>query len=201
MLQKGNFYKIKEAVIDIKLIMGKKEVTCLSSVQYKRLFKVISEERSRLILQVLYETGCTVNELVHIKVSDVDFEQNSIKFPSENTKTHKSRVSCVSKELIETIDHYIKHGLLYLFSTRQSGKITTKRVRQLILSFSKKANLPKVTPQIIRYTHIAHALRKGIPLVAIQKQIGMERLRMVQIYEALVPEEKDNAYSRFWLNE
>ena len=181
--------------------MVKKDVTYLSNAQYARLLGVISEERGRLILQVLYETGCTVNELVNIKVSDVDFEQNIIKFPSDNTKTHRSRVSHVSKRLIETIDNFVKPGLLYLFSTRQSGQITTKRVRQLILAFSKRAKLTKVTPQIIRYTHIAHALRKRIPLAAIQKQVGMERLRMVQIYEVLVPEEKENAYDKFWLDE
>ena len=175
--------------------MGKKEVKYLSKAEFTRLRNQIKDDRDQLILDVLYETGCTVNELVHIQIFDVDFTNGVINVRSENTKSHRSRKCFVSKKLVSTIKKLGK--VTYILATRQSSQITTKRVRQLIQYYSKKAKLGKINPQVIRYTHIAHALEKGIPLTAIQKQVGMERLRMVQIYEALVPEEKEG-YERFF---
>jgi len=182
--------------------MKKKVIRCLSKREFNSLNSQITDERDKLVLKILYETGCTVNELISIKVKEIDFEKKIIKFPAENTKMKRSRVSFISKELVEETRKFVEKKISpYLFTTRQSSKITTKRVRQLVQSYSQKAGFGKINPQVIRYTHIAHALEKGIPLSAIQKQVGMERLRMVQIYEALVPEEKEGEYEKFWSNE
>ncbi len=182
--------------------MKKKVVESLSKRDFSRLKDQIDNDRDKLILNVLYETGCTVNELVKIKIKEIDFEKKIIKFPSASTKSNKPRVSYISKNLVNEITEYIKnHDSPNLLASRQSSQITTKRVRQLIQSYSQKAGLGKINPQVIRYTHIAHALEKGITLAAVQKQVGMERLRMVQIYEVLVPEEKEGEYEKFWSNE
>jgi len=179
--------------------MKKKVICSLSRSELARLKNQIQNERDQLILQILYETGCTVNELVNIKYNNINVKSKTIKYPSDVTKTKKSRVCFISRKLIGDLKKYTRgENFVYLFFTRQSSNITTKRVRQLIQSYGKKAGLGKINPQVIRYTHIAHALERGIPLTAIQKQVGMERLRMVQIYESLVPEEKEGDYDKFW---
>ena len=182
--------------------MKKKTVHYLGKNEFTRLVNQISDERDKLILLVLYETGCTVNEVVHIKLNEMDFTKRHIRFPAESTKAGKSKISSISLDLVNKLQKFTHNfTTTYLFSTRQSGMITTKRVRQLIQSYSKKAGLGKVNPQIIRYTHVARALEKGIPLLAIQKQLGMERLRLVQIYEALDTQVEEGAYERFWSDE
>jgi len=182
--------------------MKKRVVQYLKRSELSRLNSHIKEPRDKLILDILYETGCTVNELINIRVKDIDFYKFKIKFSSSSTKSNKSRNGYISKNLIHKIKSYTQNSALnYLFSTRQSSQITTKRVRQLIQSYSIKTGLGKINPQVIRYTHIAHALERGISLTAIQKQVGMERLRIVQIYEALVPEEKEGEYKKFWVEE
>lgn len=183
--------------------MNKKEIIYLNRKELARLYHQIENSRDLLMLDLLYFSGCTVNELINIKIKDIDFSKNLIKFPAESTKGNKSRDSQVPKKLIKQIKEYVasEKPAMYLFSSRQSSQITTKRARQLIQGYSQKADLGKINPQIIRYTHIAHALQKGLSLTAIQKQVGMERLRIVQIYEALVPEEEENEYEKFWSNE
>lgn len=183
--------------------MKKKEIVYLNKKELARLYHQIDSSRDLLMLDLLYFSGCTVNELINIRIKDIDFSRNTIRFPPESTKGNKTRISQIPKKLIRQIKEYLgtEKPVMYLFTSRQSSKITTKRVRQLIQSYSEKANLGRINPQVIRYTHIAHALQKGLSLTAIQKQVGMERLRIVQIYEALVPEEEENGYEKFWTDE
>lgn len=183
-----------------------KEVKRLSTSEFVRLKAQFTSVRDLLILEILYETGCTVNELVKIKFKDIVPCKNDkklpchINFPATNTKTNRARISFISKALCLKLKGYISENNIsrHLFTSRQSSQITTKRIRQIIQSKSKKAQLGKINPRIIRYTHIAHALEKGILLGAIQNQVGMERLRIVQIYEGLIPETKESVYYKFW---
>ena len=176
-----------------------KGVNYLTIEQFNQLDSSISNKRDKLILHIIYETGCTVNELVQIKIKDIDFK-NSIKFPSKNTKMNKERVSYVSAELLKEIKIFSKGKKAndFLFSTRQGEGITTKRVRQIMQSYSKKAGLSKINPQIIRYTHVVHAIEKGIPVRAIQSHIGIDSLRMSQIYDAVAPKETEDVYKKFF---
>ncbi|MFH1396750.1 MAG: tyrosine-type recombinase/integrase [archaeon] len=179
--------------------MKKKVIQSLSRGELVRLRSQIQNQRDKIILQILYETGCTVNELVNIKYNNINVKSKTIKYPSDITKTKKSRICFISSKLVNELKKYTRgENFVYLFVTRQSYNITTKRVRQLLQSYGLKARLGKINPQVIRYTHIAHALERGITLTTIQKQVGIERLRMVQIYESLVPEEKEGEYGKFW---
>ena len=177
----------------------KKRVDYLSIEQYDELVKHVSDKRDDLILGILYETGCTVNELVNVKIKNVDFKGSRICFPSESTKTHKPRISYVSGSLIKKIKEFIKEGSSdYVLSTRQSKQITTKRIRQIIQSYSAFVNIEKLNPQILRYTHIAHAIKKGIPAKAVQEHVGIDSLRMSQICDSIIPEEKEDVYKKFF---
>lgn len=176
-----------------------KEIQYLSKEEIGRIETCMEISRDRLILSTLFETGCTVNELVQIETKDIDFEGCVIYFPAENTKTHHGRVSSVSHQLCEQLKSFSqKHKSNYLFTSRQRTQITTKRVRQLIQKYAKLAGFKKVNPQTIRYSHIAHAIAKSIPLTTIQKQVGMKELRMIQIYETLRAKEKEDEYKKFW---
>ncbi|MEA3430535.1 MAG: tyrosine-type recombinase/integrase [Nanoarchaeota archaeon] len=175
----------------------KLSIAYLSIKEIHKLINSISSQRDKLLVRILFETGCTVNELIHIKVKDLDFKQNSIHFPASSTKSNKSKVSKISKSLLSNLKQFASG--VYLFSTRQSAVITTKRVRQLIQFYGKIAGFPtKLNPQVLRYSHIAHALENGISLKAIQKQTGLEKLRLMQIYEATQPEAANDVYNNFF---
>ena len=184
--------------------MAQKRIQYLSIVDISKLEKAIQNKRDSLILKILYETGCTVNELVNIKSDDIDSAHNRITFPANITKSKNSKTAMISKGLDKDITSYNdekeKAGIKsnFIFSSRQSESMTTKRARQLILSYGKKAGLGKVLPQMIRYAHVLHAVEKGLPLAAIEKQTGLDKIRLVQIMDAVTKEEPDNAYASFF---
>ena len=45
----------------------------------------------------------------------------------------------------------------------------------------KKLSCSKVTPQILRRRHVVSALMSGVPLPAVQKQVGHKRLSTAEI--------------------
>ncbi|MBT4648516.1 site-specific integrase [archaeon] len=169
----------------------------LSEKDYNRLKCEIKEIRDIFLIKVLYETGCELNELVTIKVKDI--VNDSICFDENNNNQRKSSIS---KNLANNLQKYIIGNWLnendYLFKTRQSGHISTKRVQQLINDYSIKAGLHKINTQFIRYTHIAHAYQKGIQNQIISKQIGLTKQRVFQIITDLNITSNLGGYNKFF---
>ena len=180
----------------------------LSTKEIRDLINYIDSKRDKLIVRILFETGCTVNELVNIQIKDIDFNQKLIYFPPEITKSTRPKKSLISDSLASFIKSYIVSSLRsrsnaayiekkYLFSTRQSQAMTTKRIRQILQFYGQALHFPKkLNPHVLRYSHIAHALDSGISLKSIQKQIGIEKFRLMQIYDLIMPDKDD--YNKFF---
>jgi site-specific recombinase XerD len=154
----------------------------------------MSSSRDRLIVLLLYETGCTITELVGIKKRDVKDQTIIIE---DSVRTNEKRTVRISKELLRTIKKFLKENNTksdFLLSTRQSDFMTQKRIQQIISQYETKEG-EKITPQVLRYTHIAHAYAKGVGISEIVKQVGLRRSRTIEIF-SLLKSETDN-YNKF----
>ena len=171
----------------------------LSFNEWDRLKSLKKLSRDDLIVCLLYNTGCTVNELVNIKVKDIDFKNQVLHIRKNSSRNNYYRKVFLSKKAIDKIKSFLKENpsTEYLFSTRQSRKMTTKRVRQIVQSLCSQINIKDATPQILRYTHIAHAYQKNIPVDAIQRQVGIKRSRAIEIFNQLKMTKLKDAYREF----
>ncbi len=171
----------------------------LSESELDRFWTLEKNQRDDVILKVLYFTGCTVNELVNIRISDIDLKQRTIRIRSQNSRNKTARKVFISKTLAQTLKKFlaIKTKSIYLLSTRQSPQMTTKRVRQIVGSLCRRCRIKNATPQIFRYTHIAHAYRKNIPVDAIVRQVGLKRSRAIEIFNQLRLNKVEDAYRAF----
>jgi integrase len=180
--------------------MKEVDAQIITQEEYQKLLRTTHDHRDLLLIRVLYETGCTVKELVNLKVHDFHTSNCSIHISAETTRTKTSRTSSISPtlchELLPLTLH--KQPTSSLFSSRQSDALTTKRVRQIIQSLSKKSIGREISPQTLRYTHIAHAIQKNIPIKSIQAQVGLDTLRMTQLVDRLTPKRVTNAYDTFF---
>jgi len=170
----------------------------LNRVQWSKLKNLEKNSRDDLILTVLYEAGCTVNELVHIKMIDFNFSVNTLRIGKKSARNSSERMVYISGSLISKIELFRKENpeSPFLLYTRQSKSMTTKRIRQIIQKMFSSIGI-EGGPQTIRYTHIVHAYKKKIPLDAIQRQVGLKRSRAIEIFSQL-PELSDiAAYESF----
>jgi len=180
-------------------VSSKSKIRFLDFDELDELLSQPMNNRDDLMICLLYETGCTVAELVGICFRHIDLNSNKLTIASEHARNKELRRVFISDKLIKKIRIYRKNNPdgKYLFSSRQSETITTKRVRQLVQKNLKSIGITKAGPQILRYTHIVHAYQKNIPLTAIQKQVGLKRSRAIEIFQQLPELETEGAYKRF----
>ena len=99
--------------------------------------------RDKMILMILYNTGCRVSELVNLCVSDISIETDgtsSIRFLG---KGRKERITPIWKSTAAFINNYIKMQNLNcdnrLLSNNRKGNLTRSGVGQRITTLTEKA--------------------------------------------------------------
>jgi site-specific recombinase XerD len=184
---------------NLKKGSSENKIRYLNHNEFENLLNIQKNLRDELIISLLYEIGCTVNELVNIKNKNFDFDQNLLKIQGKSARNKEQRYVYLSDKIISSIKKFQKANLNsdFLFFSRQSPTMTTKRIRQIVQKYLKTIGIEKAGPQILRYTHIVHAYQKKIPLDAIQKQVGLKRSRAIEIFGQLPELNTKNPYKKF----
>jgi site-specific recombinase XerD len=139
-----------------KVGLSRLESSLISTDEYNKLDLFLKNKRDNLIFTILYELGISVSELVNLKVSQISFNKNQIEF--------SNRVISFSKAISDKIMAYMSEfsPSKFLFFTRQSQQITSRRVQQLLKDISSLLG-KKITPSLLRKQAIAKTISvKGI---------------------------------------
>lgn len=160
-------------------------------------------QRDRLILEVLYATGIRVNELVNIKISDIDFSKKEIRILG---KGNKERIDPFGDYCLDSINLFLENGRRdilnknhvnceYLIINSRGKKITTRGVEKIIDDIIKKACLKKhVSPHMLRHSFATHMLNSGCDILTVQELLGHESLESTQIYTHVSNERLRSVY-------
>ncbi|MGN6214379.1 site-specific tyrosine recombinase/integron integrase [Parafilimonas sp.] len=139
----------------------------------------------KLVLQLFYNTGMRVSELVNLKTSQIDSAYNHIKVLG---KGNKERIIPVNKELIANLQDYIKHkpgdGNTGQVFVNEKGKPlyarqvynTVKKNLSLVTTVNKKS------PHILRHSFATHLTSNGADLNAVKELLGHSSLAATQVY-------------------
>ena len=177
------FYEeiLKKDFEDIK--MPKKEnklQEVLKKDEVKLLINSCDNEKSRLMLSMLYSSGLRVSELVNLKVNDINLNEN-IGWVRKG-KGNKDRLFAVSPQLVSDIKDYLKdRGNNYIFS--KDKPLTTRNIQKIIKATKTRAGInKKVTPHTLRHSFATHLLENGTDIRIIQALLGHSNLNTTQIY-------------------
>lgn len=146
--------------------------------------------RNFLILEILYETGIRLSELINLKIDDINFYNLTIKVLG---KRNKERIIPISNALIKKINDYLqlqeKELIIknvkenYLFLTKKGKKIYPKFVYRIVFYYlSKITTNKKRSPHVLRHTFATHMLNNGADLNAIKEILGHSSLTATQVY-------------------
>ncbi len=158
-------------------------------------------QRDMLILELLYATGIRVQELVNIKLSDIDSYNHIINVLG---KGKKERLVIYGGYCEEVLNLYLKVGrkdLLknnlsdYLILNAKGNNITTRGVRYIFNKLIKKACLKThVSPHTLRHTFATHMLENGADLLTVQELLGHTNLSTTGIYTHVTNERLRDVY-------
>lgn len=144
--------------------------------------------RNQLIIELLFNSGLMVSEIVSLKKDDVVYNNNSLNIKSK-TKTQGNRVVKLTDNYINLLEEYIKQrndNFDALFTThstnnlngREEKKLYPRDIERLIKKTIEKVNISKtVTPRIIRNTFVAKKLLKGEYMKDVASELGIRSNR------------------------
>ncbi len=140
--------------------------------------------RDQLILELFYQTGIRLSELINLKENNIS--NNQIKVVG---KRNKQRLIPISKRLYELINNYkTQKNILglnsdFLIISKKNKKLTPKFVYTKVNYYlSKVTNLKKKSPHVLRHTFATHMLNNGASLESIKKILGHTDLVATQVY-------------------
>jgi integrase/recombinase XerC len=144
--------------------------------------------REKLILEILYNTGIRLSELIQLKTSSVDLVQRKIKVLG---KRNKERIIPFNAHLSEILEKYMEKRIQFIGLTPDSFLIVTNSGNQgypkMIYRVVKKylsifTTIDKKSPHVLRHTFATHLLNKGADLNAVKDLLGHASLTATQIY-------------------
>jgi len=172
----------------------------LTAQEVKSLIDSADNEKSRLIVSLLYSSGLRVSELVNLKVQDLNFQEKTGWV--RKGKGSKDRIFAISETLANDIESYLKErNHLYLFSKEKP--LTTRNIQKIISGLKRKVGInKKITPHTLRHSFATHLLEQGTDIRMIQSMLGHASLNTTQVYTHISTEQikkiknpLDNLYS------
>ena len=151
----------------------------LNEVQFEEGFV---GQRNKLIIELFYVTGIRLSELINIKISDIDFNNQSIKVLG---KRNKERIIPLSSTTINSLNNFIENNQKnnFLFTNLEGEKLYNKLVYRLVNKYiAEISSVNKKSPHILRHTFATHMLNNGADINAIKELLGHANLSATQVY-------------------
>jgi len=158
-----------------------------------------SGSRDRLILELFYNTGMRLSELVELK--EMSVLEDSIKVLG---KRNKERIIPVTEIMREKIIGYISlkrnefpESTQSLFVTDKGEKLYQKFVYRKVNHYlGLVTSQGKKSPHVLRHTFATHMLDNGAELNAIKEILGHASLSATQVYTHNSIEKLKNVYKQ-----
>jgi len=138
----------------------------------------------KLVLELFYNTGMRVSELINLKASQLDGSYNHIKVLG---KGNKERIIPVNKALMETLQRYISEKPINaaenIFVNEKGKQLYAKEVYNLVKKhLSLVTTINKKSPHILRHSFATHLTNNGADLNAVKELLGHSSLAATQVY-------------------
>jgi integrase/recombinase XerD len=155
----------------------------LSKAEVQKIIAKTPNIKHKCIVSLLYSAGLRRQELLDMKITDIDSARMMIRV--NQGKGKKDRFTVLSNTLLEDLRIYFKEWRPkdYLFEGAGGEKYTASSVRAIVLNAAKKAGIWKtVTPHMLRHSFATHLLEAGTDLRYIQTLLGHASSKTTEIY-------------------
>ena len=150
--------------------------------------------RDRALLEFLYGTGARVSEVVGLKVSDLDFDEE---LAIVTGKGSKQRLVPLGGAVKSALSRYLEVGgrsqLLgasksdWLFLNARGGQLTRQGIDLVISKRALDAGIARdtISAHVFRHSCATHMLAHGADIRVVQELLGHASIATTQVYTAV----------------
>jgi len=186
----------------------RKPPTFLTDAEITRLRKVLQGrtgdvvQRDCLILEVFLGTGIRLQELVDLKIEDVDLEAKHLHIRS--AKGGVPQVKFLHTRLRGLLRTYLKWRVrqgteqcLALFISQRDTRISPRQIAYRLAYWLREAGIDKpLTPHSLRHTFATRLYARTNDLLVVQRALGHRQIATTEIYTHLVDGALEEALER-----
>lgn len=168
----------------------------LSRAEVARLLACAGNAKYQAALSVAYGAGLRVNEVVHLKISDIDSQRMVLRV--DQGKGHKDRYALLSPVLLETLRAWWRtahaQGKLldggWLFpGMNPVNPLTARQLSRAIHAAAQDAGIDKrVSMHTLRHSFATHLLEQKVDIRVIQVLLGHKKLETTALYTHVATE-------------
>jgi site-specific recombinase XerD len=174
----------KQAIALPSLKQDTKLPVVLNRTELKELFRAPQLLKQRIVLTLIYSAGLRGQEVINLKISDVDFERMTIHI--RQSKYKKDRIVPLSPTMAIGLKKYLsaENPHIWLFNGKQpASKYSMRGLSWVMRENLKKTSISKaVNLHSLRHTYATHLLEEGINIVTLKELLGHAEITTTMIY-------------------
>lgn len=155
----------------------------LSEEEVTKLIQSTENLKHKAILMLAYSTGMRLNELLNVKIKDIDSKRMQVRI--EQGKGKKDRYVPLSTVLLNVLRHYFKEykPKEWLLEGMTGSKYSSRSIQQIMKMAIKKAGIrKKASIHTLRHSYATHLLENGVDIRYIQVLLGHASSKTTEIY-------------------
>lgn len=174
----------KQAIALPSLKRDTKLPVILNRQELKELFRAPKLLKQRIVLTLIYSAGLRGQEVINMKISDVDFERTTIHI--RQSKYKKDRIVPLSPTMAIGLKKYLKaeNPHIWLFNGKQpESKYSVRGLSWVMRENLKKTSITKdVNLHSLRHAYATHLLEEGLNIVTLKELLGHAEITTTMIY-------------------
>jgi len=196
-------FRALRAELDIQVPRTPKRLPYVpSEAELQRYYQTVWQARNVgdiVLIKTLLYTGVRVSELVHIRLTDVDFDRCQIRITAG--KGSKDRIVPFPGAFKEALALHAagqrQKGAAYLFESSWKKRYSDRGVRKLLARYAAAAGLARpISPHKLRHFLLTWLKKQGIDDALIQPYSGHASRRSLEVYSLLALAEAQEAYDQ-----
>jgi len=156
----------------------------LNRSELKELFAAPTLLKQRIVLSLIYSAGLRGQEVINLKIADIDFERMTIHI--RQSKFKKDRIVPLSPSMAIGLKKYLKaeNPHIWLFNGKQpDSQYSTRGLSWVMRENLKKTSITKeVNLHSLRHSYATHLLEDGLNIVTIKELLGHADITTTMIY-------------------
>ena len=152
--------------------------------------------RDKVILELIYSAGIRRQELLNLKIEDVDIQKQILRI--NQGKNKKDRIIPISGQAMQWLTKYLikireswRPKTEYIFLSRQGYQMPIVSLHKIIRRYGK------YSCHKYRHAYATHLMRNGMKVATLQRLLGHSRIRTTQVYTQITIKELKESHAKY----